>query len=129
MKRINTISDDQTQINTAITIRRLDLTDTDVAALADLADLDSRAPLDGPVLGVEVEGRLLAAISLQTGELTADPFSRTTELRALLELRAAQLRSRRRRVRTGSRSVGGRRSRPALGGSPPGQIISLPRVQ
>ena len=43
------------------------------------------------MLGVEVEGRLLAAISIETGEVIADPFSRTSELRALLKLRAAQL--------------------------------------
>ena len=59
-----------------------------------LAQLDSRPPPEGALLGVAVEGRLVAAISLATGESIADPFSRTGELRALLELRAAQLRGR-----------------------------------
>ncbi len=81
----------QTQINSAMTIRRMDVTDADQAALARLAELDSGAELEGPVLGAEVEGRLLAAISIETGEVIADPFSRTSELRALLKLRAAQL--------------------------------------
>src|SRR3954451_1829225 len=75
-----------------ISIRRLG--DNDLAAVERLAQLDSRRPPEGALLGVEIDGRLLAAISLTTGESTADPFSRTGELRALLELRAAQLRRR-----------------------------------
>jgi hypothetical protein len=111
-------------INTEMTIRRLDLTEADRASVMSLADLDSREPLEGPVLGVEVEGSLLAAISLSPGDLISDPFSRTAELRTLLELRADQLR--RRGSKLGRRSPR-RRSRPAVGGSPAGSIISLPR--
>ena len=111
-------------INAEMTIRRMDLTDGDREAVASLADLDSHQGLDGPVLGVEVEGSLLAAVSLSTGELVADPFSRTAELRALLELRAMQLR--RRSPKGGSR-LPRRRSRPAVGGAPAGSILSLPR--
>jgi hypothetical protein len=110
-------------INSEITIRRMDLADTDRDSVAALADLDSRKPLDGPVLGAEVEGALLAAISLTTGEVIADPFSRTAELRALLETRAVQLG--RRGSRLGVRLP--RRSRPAVGGAPAGSIIRLPR--
>jgi hypothetical protein len=113
-------------INSAITIRRLDLSAGDREAVAELADLDSRPrhrPLEGPVLGVEVEGTLLAAISLDTGELISDPFSRTAELRALLEARASQLR--RRGSKGGLRLP--RRRGAAVGGSPAGTIISLPR--
>jgi hypothetical protein len=108
-------------INTEMTIRRMDLTETDRASVASLADLDTRPHLDGPVLGVEVEGSLLAAVSLETGDLISDPFSRTAELRTLLETRAAQLR--RRNSKRGLR----RGRRPAVGGSPAGTIISLPR--
>jgi hypothetical protein len=75
-----------------IRIRRLGR--DDLAEVERLAQLDSRYPPEGALLGVEIEGRLLAAISLTTGESMADPFSRTGELRALLELRAAQLRRR-----------------------------------
>jgi hypothetical protein len=100
-----------------INIRRLG--PDDLGELDRLAQLDSRPRPEGELLGVEIEGRLLAAISLATGDSIADPFSRTGELRALLELRAAQLRRRengRRRElrlhRTGARAM--------LAGSPPG---------
>jgi hypothetical protein len=84
-----------------------------------LAQLESRRPLEGALLGVEIEGRLLAAISLATGESIADPFSRTGELRALLELRAAQLRRRKNR-RKRPLHLPRPKSRAALAGSPPG---------
>ena|SRR5688572_6311374 len=73
-------------------IRRLD--GDDRADVERLAQLDSRPAPEGALLGLTVEGRLVAAISLATGESIADPFSRTGELRALLELRVAQLRRR-----------------------------------
>ena len=63
-----------------ITIRRMDLDRADREAVARLAELDTRADARGPVLGAEIEGSLLAAISLDDGELIADPFSRTAEL-------------------------------------------------
>jgi hypothetical protein len=116
-----------TQTSSAITIRRVDVTDDDHAALARLAELDSQYRLEGPVLGAEVEGRLLAAISIETGEVIADPFSRTSELRAMLKLRLAQLDQRHDGRQHRSR-IFGHRSRPALGGSPAGQIVTLRRV-
>jgi hypothetical protein len=117
----------ETQLNAAIKIRRMDLTDTDSDAVATLAELDSGAALEGPVVGVEVEGRLLAAIEVHSGRVIADPFSRTSELRALLKLRASQLDSRHAGRRRRESRLFGRRTRPAVGGSPAGQIISLPR--
>ena len=100
-----------------ISIRRLDAGDR--PELERLAQLDSRPPPEGTLLGLTVEGRLVAAISLATGESIADPFGRTGELRALLELRAAQLRRRenghRRRFQ-----LPRPKSRAALAGSPPG---------
>ena len=118
----------ETQINSAMTIRRMDIAEADIDALAKLAELDSHTELDGPVLGAEVEGRLLAAISVANGAVIADPFSRTSELRALLKLRVAQLQDRRGERRGGRSRVFGRRTRPAVGGSPAGQIITLPRI-
>ena len=115
------------QLTTEMTIRRLDVDGADRAALAHLAQLDSRQDLEGSILGAEVEGRLLAAISIETGDVIADPFSRTSELRALLKLRTAQLHERHGGRRRGSR-VFGRGSRPALGGSPAGQLVALRRV-
>ena len=129
MSEVNEMTIQETQVNTALTIRRMDRDDADADALAELAELDSHEPLTGPVIGAEVDGRLLAAISIASGDVIADPFSRTSELRGLLKLRVAQLQGRRgeHRRRRGSRLVG-RRGRPAVGGSPPGQIITLPRV-
>ena len=109
-------------VNTEITIRRVDLTDEDRGALLRLAERDSSAAPSGPVLGLEIEGSLIAAVSLNTGEAIADPFSRSAELRNLLELRAVQIR---RRDRKRGRRLGKRR--PAVGGSPAGSIITLPR--
>jgi hypothetical protein len=100
-----------------ISIRRLG--GDDAREVERLAQLDSRRPPEGALLGVEIEGRLLAAISLTTGESVADPFSRTGELRALLELRAAQLR-RRENHRGRSLRLPRPKSRAALAGSPPG---------
>jgi len=73
----------------------------DERSLERLAALEGRRVPAGRLMGVEVEGRLLAAISLGDGETVADPFSRTDELVALLELRAGQLELRqpRRRAR------------------------------
>jgi hypothetical protein len=74
-----------------VTVRRLGHRPSDRAALDYLADLDSREPLEGEVLGAELDGALVAAISLENGELIADPFVRTDQIRSLLELRASQL--------------------------------------
>jgi hypothetical protein len=101
-----------------VTIRRLG--NGDLRALRRLAQLDSHPSLEGPVLGAEIEGRLLAAISLTTGDSVADPFSRTGELRALLELRAAQLRRRSGRRRRRARDPIRPGARAALPSSPPG---------
>ena len=108
----------QTDVHTdGVTIRRLG--GEDLPGVSRLVQLDSHSPLEGPLLGIEIEGRLVAAISLTTGESVADPFSRTAELRALLELRAAQLRRRepRRRRRRGRLRP---RARAALPSSPSG---------
>ena len=101
-----------------LVIRRLE--GDDLAAAKRLAQLDSSPLPEGDLLGALVEGRLLAAISLQGGESIADPFSRTTELRALLELRAAQLRRRVNGHRRLRRSLPRPKPHAALAGSPPG---------
>ena len=91
-------------INNSLTIRRFDLTEADRGALAKLVARDSAAPMEAPVIGIEVEGRLLAAASLSSGAVVADPFSRTEDLRAMLELRTTQLARREARPRRGLRS-------------------------
>jgi len=64
----------------------------DLSALDRLAQLDSRSLPPGPHLLGEREGRIEAAISLATGELVADPFRRTAELRELLLCHAGGVR-------------------------------------
>lgn len=68
---------------------------TDEPALSALAALDSTRLRARPVVVAEQEGELRAALALDSGKVIADPFHRTAELVDLLELRAAQLRSRR----------------------------------
>jgi hypothetical protein len=72
-----------------ITIRRSDV--DDVAALHDLAALDSRHAPSAPVLLAEVDGSLRAAVSLRDGALVADPFVDTRSITPLLITRAEQL--------------------------------------
>ena len=114
---------DDTAGSGGIAIRRLDQGDAE--ALRRLAALDSAAEPVGEWLGVEVEGRLLAAASLDGHGTVADPFSRTGELRALLDLRMTQLKG-----RGSSRRARRRGRRPAtLAGSPPGaggRLLTLP---
>jgi hypothetical protein len=117
-----------TPIAASVTIRRLTDSDDDGAALGRLAQLDSGAELGGQVLVAEVEGSILAAISVAGGEVLADPFSRTAELRSLLELRAAQLR-RRENVRSRRGSLRREHATAALPSSPPGaggRLLQLP---
>src|SRR6266487_1139289 len=116
--RVNNHPDADTPLAT-ISIRRVDGPDD---ALVGLAALDSSALSDGPWLVAEVEDHPLAAQSLTSGQFVADPFSRSDELRALLELRAYQLRARdgRRRLRAPGASGRPTRARAALAGSPPG---------
>ncbi len=81
-----------TQTAPALSIRQLD--EADASAVTRLAGLDSQPVPTDRLLGIDVEGRLLAAIGLDTGLVIADPFSRTEQLRELLELRLQQLRER-----------------------------------
>ena len=104
--------------NAGVAIRWAD-TDED-GTLAAVAAWDSQRLPAGPWLVAEIEGRALAVLSLPTGSFVADPFSRTTELRALLELRAMQLHSRERRRQHGLGLRRRPRSRAALPSSPPG---------
>jgi alkylhydroperoxidase family enzyme len=115
--------------HTTLTIRRLG--ESDAREVRRLEALDTGPMLEGPMLGAEVEGRLLAAVSIDTGEVVADPFSRTAELRSLLELRAGQLRGRSANAARHAgriRRPGRRHSRGSLAGSPPGaggKLLSL----
>lgn len=115
------------QVQSTITIRRVG--DGDGAEVDLLSARDSRPIPEAPLLGIEVEGRLLAVTSLVTGATIADPFRPTAEPRAMLELRAAQLRranGRRRGLRI--RLPG--RPRASIATSPPGaggRLLTLSR--
>jgi hypothetical protein len=65
----------------------------DHSALAALAALESRPLPRAPLLVAERDGAVLAALPVGIGAPPlADPFTRSGELVALLELRAEQLR-------------------------------------
>jgi len=63
----------------------------DLPALERLAQLDSAAPRAGGHLLAEEDGELRAALPLDGGPAIADPFRRTEELVAMLELRVTRL--------------------------------------
>ena len=65
--------------------------DADEAALERIAQLDSAAPLEHPILVGEIGGRVAAAVDLDSGRAIADPFTRTAHLLAHLRVRAAGL--------------------------------------
>jgi hypothetical protein len=75
--------------NRSLTIRLA--TSEDIPALKRLAEVDSTVPLKGHVLMAEVDGNALAALSLQTGEVTANPFKRTAALVTQLRMRRYQI--------------------------------------
>jgi hypothetical protein len=79
------------------------------AVLTRLAQLDTADTPSAPVLGGVIEGRLVAAHSLATGQSIADPFRHTSEIRSLLAERAGQLRGGR------GRGLLGRLRRPLAG--------------
>jgi hypothetical protein len=63
--------------------------ESDLPALADLAALDARRIPSGELFVAEVEGRLLAAVSIDTGAVVADPFRHTDSIVKLLRLQAS----------------------------------------
>jgi hypothetical protein len=63
----------------------------DAGALRRLAELDSARALRGRVLLAETDGVPVAAISLTTGAVTADPFQSSEGAVRMLRLRRYQL--------------------------------------
>jgi hypothetical protein len=68
-------------------------TEDDTDTLRQLAELDSQQPLAGRVLIARIDGTPAAALSLQDGRVTADPFRRTDHLIANLRMRARAIRA------------------------------------
>ena len=71
----------------------------DGEAVARLAALDDARELSGGVLLALLDGRAIAALSVEDGRVVADPFTPAADAVAILRLRADQLAGRRRRRR------------------------------
>jgi hypothetical protein len=68
----------------------------DAAAVARLIELEEAPPLTGAVLLAEVDGRVIAAVSVRENRAVADIFRPTAELVAMLRTwRAVLIRARR----------------------------------
>ena len=63
----------------------------DAARIRELASLDNKRRPAGPFLVAEVSGEIVAAMSLSRGIVVADPFRLTSDVVAMLRLRAAQV--------------------------------------
>lgn len=96
------------------------LAEADAPHVRHLAELDSAPAPAGNLLGAEVDGRLVAVLSLTDGRVISDPFRESAQAVELLRLRASQLAAPRRLLeRLAHRRAGyGRGAR--LAGSPPG---------
>jgi hypothetical protein len=70
----------------AVTIRHAGA--ADMKSLERLAALDSRRVPAGELFVAEVDGQLLAATSIDTGAIIADPFEHTAAIVELLQTRA-----------------------------------------
>jgi len=76
----------------------------DASRLYQLAAQSGARLAPGPFVLAEADGRVVAALPVRGGPAVSDPAERTSDLHALLELRAAQLAARDRgipRLRTG----------------------------
>lgn len=81
----------QRQVDVApVTIRHAAA--SDLPSLERLAALDSQRIPSGELFVAEVGGRLLAATSIDTGAVIADPFEHTASLVGLLRVQAAAAR-------------------------------------
>ena len=73
----------------AVLVRRA--TARDAHRIRTLALLDDRSAGDGPFIVAELAGEAVAAMSLSSGRIVADPFRRTRDAEALLRMRAGQI--------------------------------------
>jgi hypothetical protein len=65
--------------------------DEDAAAIRRVAALDGKSAPEGHVLVAEADHEVIAALSVDDGARVADPFRWTSDVVALMEMRAAQL--------------------------------------
>jgi hypothetical protein len=85
----NFMSTTFTQTAQSMLMRRATAADT--ARLRTLAYLDDKRLPAGPFLVAETGGEIVAARSLATGSVVADPFRLTSDIVAMLRLRASQI--------------------------------------
>ena len=84
----------------------------DSGPITRVARLDSQWPPGEPLLVAEVDDEIVAALSLGSGVVVANPFKRTADVVALLHLRAEQLTLPARRERLARRPLGFGRAAP-----------------
>jgi hypothetical protein len=84
------MSADDKRLTDPVTIRPA--TPADLRAIASLAELDSARVPGGRVLLAELRGSVVAAISLESGELLADPFVSAADVVKDLRAKAAEVR-------------------------------------
>ena len=75
------------------TLEIREATTADQTAIRRLAQLDSRPQPEGRTLLAAINGRIEAALAVDSGRAVADPFEPTAEAVDLLKIRAAQLRT------------------------------------
>ena len=63
----------------------------DEGAIRRIASLDGKKAPSGPLLVAEADNEVIAALSIASGEAVADPFRWTSDVVALMEMRAEQL--------------------------------------
>lgn len=63
----------------------------DEGAIRRIASLDARKAPEGRVLVAEADGEIIAALAIDGGHAVADPFRWTSDVVALMEMRAEQL--------------------------------------
>lgn len=63
----------------------------DEQAIRRVAALDDRKVPSGRVLVAEADGEVIAALSVTDGDSAADPFRWTSDVMALMEMRAEQI--------------------------------------
>lgn len=107
----------QTSLLSPIAVRAL--SEDDAPRIRHLAELDSARVPAGDLLGAEVDGKLVAVLSLTDGRTISDPFHESAPAVELLRLRATQIKAPRRGL---DRLIRRRpaHSRGSLAGSPPG---------
>jgi hypothetical protein len=92
--------------------------DSDAQAVRGVAERDSSVVPAGVLLVAEVDGQVRAVLSLDTGEVVADPFAPSAALMDLLHARARQL--------NGGRRPSRRRGRGLLARTPAGEAVRAP---